>query len=99
MGSLGSTQISAHHGPGTSGGQGTTSSSLGGISKKKYSLNAGSDQQHSMHNNPNVQESPFYSGHIGGQQQQLGPMTMKNQQLKRPNTIANKHAHSNMSGG
>ena len=43
MGSLGSTQISAHHGPGTSGGNGTTSSSLGGISKKKYSLNSGND--------------------------------------------------------
>lgn len=45
-------------------------------------------------NNSNMQDSPFYSGHMGGQQQQLGPMTMKNQQLKRPNTIANK-----MSGG
>ena len=43
MGSLGSTQVSAHHGPGTSGGQGTTSSSLGGISKKKYSINSGQD--------------------------------------------------------
>ena len=53
MGSLGSTQISAHHGPGTSGGNGSTNSSnLGGINKKKYSLNGGNDQPLGMLNNP-----------------------------------------------
>ena len=68
MGSLGSTQISAHHGPGTSGGQGTTSSSLSGINKKKYSLNTGSNNEGGplgLLNNPQATD-PYYTGHMAG---------------------------------
>lgn len=43
MGSLNNSQVSAQHGPGTSGGQGSSSSGLGALSKKKYSMNGQND--------------------------------------------------------
>lgn len=48
MGNLPTNSISAQHGPGTSGGQGSTSSTINGpgFSKKKYSLNGNLMSEH-----------------------------------------------------
>ena len=48
MGNLPANTVSAQHGPGTSGGQGSSSSSMTGpgFSKKKYSLNGNLVSEH-----------------------------------------------------
>ena len=74
---IGGPQISANHGPGSSGGQGQNQNPM---KQKKYSLN---DSQGPIQ----INQGDYYLSQ-GQNQNPLGGM--KNQQLKRPNTIANK---------
>mmetsp|Transcript_32428 Transcript_32428/g.49612 ORF Transcript_32428/g.49612 Transcript_32428/m.49612 type:complete len:114 (-) Transcript_32428:1462-1803(-) len=77
MGNLAPQQVGQQHGPGTSGSQGA---SMGGISKKKYGY---------MGENSFNNEQQLFSGN-GPLSHLSPPVSLRNQQMKRPNTIANK---------
>lgn len=89
LGNLNASQISAQHGPGTSGGQGTTSSStqngLNQIKQKKYTMNTNGAL---IPNELQLDEAQTDKNYYHGQKEGL----IKNQQVKRPNTIANNKA-------
>lgn len=68
MGSLNNSQISAQHGPGTSGGQASSSAGLGALSKKKYSLNSGQhipDNASVNTHQPSLLNDSISGGHPG----------------------------------
>ena len=74
MGSLNNSQVSAQHGPGTSGGQGSSSSGLGALSKKKYSINGQNDSP----NQSGLLNDSMTNG-PSGQGGLIPPTAMKNQ--------------------
>ena len=58
--------MSAHHGPGTSGGQGSSSGGIGEFSKKKSSLNANiMSEIHNSRMNDAQENSYFNPGQNG----------------------------------